>query len=381
MTRSKSRRSLQLECLESRELLNGSGPTADQQYMLQLVNMARTNPTAMVTWLKSNLNANDMATIAHYGVNLDTELSEIGSSTPVQPLAWNATLASTAQSQSQYEADNQIQTHQGPGELNLEGRLDAAGYTNRVSDGENSYAYAQSVDHAMKAFLIDWGVPDKGHRGNLLQPNTADSKTYAETGIGIVATNPGSAVGPYVITQDFGRQASYQPQVLGVVYKDNDGNNFYTPGEGQGGLTVEVDDSSGNEVAQTKTWASGGYQLPLTPGSYTVKVFDANGNPVQYKDVTIGTDNVEADFNLNQAPSIAPVVKPAVQVTKATSSAAPQGISKGTSSPTVTVQNVSKATPTPTVTAQDVSLPVVLANLKFSGQWQNAWFTWSQQSS
>jgi uncharacterized protein YkwD len=354
MTRSTSRRTLRLESLESRELLNGGGPTADQQYMLQLVNLARTNPTAMVSWIRSNIDANDQATMAHYGVNLETELSQIGSSTPVQPLAWNDTLAATAQQQSQYEADNQIQTHQGPGEASLEGRLDQAGYTNRVVDGENSYAYANSVGHAMKAFLIDWGVSPKGHRGNLLQPGTPDSKTYSDVGIGIVATSPGSSVGPFVMTQDFGRQATSQPQVVGVVYKDNNGDNFYTQGEGQGGLTVEVDDSNGNEVAQTQTWGSGGYQIPVgNPGSYTVKVLDASGSAIQNKNVTIGSDNVEADFNLNLAPSTPPVVKAAVQQASSSSS---------NSSP---VNNTAS----------------MISNLKFDDSWKTSWWTWTQKSS
>src|SRR3954447_3222787 len=217
MTRPKFRRSLRLESLESRELL--SGPTADQQYMLQVINMARTNPSAAVSWIKSKFDGNDVATMAHYGDNLNSELSAIGNSSPVQPLAWNDALASTANFQSQYEADHQVQTHQGPGEAGLEDRLQAAGYTNRVTDGENSYAYSNSVDHAMKAFLVDWGVSAKGHRGNLLQPNTPSSQTYNEVGIGIVATKPNSSVGPFVMTQDFGRRANSQAQVVGVVYK------------------------------------------------------------------------------------------------------------------------------------------------------------------
>src|SRR6516164_5139718 len=92
MTRPKTRRSLRLETLESRSLLSSGGPNAQQQYMLELINMARTNPAEMASWLKTNLNANDMATIAHYGVNLDQALEEIAGTAPVQPLAWNATL-------------------------------------------------------------------------------------------------------------------------------------------------------------------------------------------------------------------------------------------------------------------------------------------------
>ncbi len=300
MVRPKTRRSLCLESLESRSLLSSGGPTNQQQYMLELINMARTQPTVMATWIQNNIDANDTATMAHYGDVLSTALAAIGGSKAIQPLAWSDTLASTAQEQSQYEADNQTQTHQGPGEADLSGRLAAVGYTNPSQYGENSYAYAQSVDHAMKAFLIDWGVPDDGHRDNLLQPGTPDAQQYTEVGIGIVATQPGSSVGPNVITQDFGRPANFQPQVVGVVYDDSNGNKMYDVGEGQGGVTIVVDDMNGNFVDETTTWGSGGYQIPLGPGSYNITAIE-NGQVVQTQQgVQIGGDNVEVDFDTSQ---------------------------------------------------------------------------------
>ena len=42
-----------------------------------------------------------------------------------------------------------------------------------LTDGENTYAYAESVDEAMQSFLFDWGVADHGHYNNLLQPGTS----------------------------------------------------------------------------------------------------------------------------------------------------------------------------------------------------------------
>jgi uncharacterized protein YkwD len=350
MFRPKFRRTLRLESLESRALLSSGGPTAQEQYMLEMINMARTSPAEMANWLQANLNSNDMATIQHYGVDLNAALQEIASSTPVQPLAWSDTLASTALEQSQYEANNQVQTHDGPGEPDLAGRLGAANYNNPIVYGENSYAYAQSVDHAMKAFLIDWGVAGNGHRGNLLQPNTPDGKTYSEVGIGIVATNPGSQVGPFVMTQDFGRPAGFQPQVVGVVYGDQNGNHMYDPGEGQGGVTIVVDDANGNEVAETTTWDSGGYQIPLSPGSYNVTAVD-NGQVVRSQNITVGNDNVEVDFDTSQPwqggalPTSKPVtaVQPQIQV-----QVAPPAVA---------------ANPTPVVTPIQVQAPLPVQNL------------------
>jgi hypothetical protein len=375
MTRPKTRRTLRLETLESRALLSSGGPTAQEQYMLGLINMGRTNPAEMASWLKSNLNANDMATIQHYGVNIDQALEDIANTAPVQPLAWSDTLASTALEQSQYEADNQIQTHQGAGEADLLQRLNDAGYTNPAEYGENSYAYAQSVDHAMKAFLIDWGVSSDGHRGNLLQMNTPDSKTYSEVGIGIVATDPGSQVGPFVMTQDFGRPANFQPQVVGVVYDDQNGNRMYDPGEGQGGVTIVVDDANGNEVAETTTWDSGGYQIPLSPGNYSVSAVE-NGQVIKTQSVTIGSDNVEVDFDTSQPwqggslPTPSSQSQPTVTVPVQTPPVTPV-------QPTVQVQApVQIQAPTPTITINDPSLVAGPALPNMDSSWLSGWSWW-----
>ena len=56
MARSKFRRSLQIENLESRQLLSSVGPaTAEQQDMLYWVNLARTNPPAAAQRIAANI--------------------------------------------------------------------------------------------------------------------------------------------------------------------------------------------------------------------------------------------------------------------------------------------------------------------------------------
>jgi uncharacterized protein YkwD len=369
MTGLKTRRTLRLESLESRELLSSGGPSAQEQYMLELINLARTNPSQVADRISSSLDANDRATIKAYGTDLNTELSSIRSSTPVQPLAWNSTLARTAAGQSQFQADSGVQTHSGPNGASLEQRLDSAGYTDRSADGENAYAYANSVDHAMKAFLVDWGVESRGHRGNLLQPNTPAEHTYDEVGIGIVGTSPGSKVGPFVMTQDFGRKQDAQAELVGVVFDDQDGNHFYTPGEGRGGVTIEVDDASGQKVAGTTTWDSGGYQIPLAPGSYEVSAV-VNDQVVRSQGVTIGSDNVKVDYDLSQpwqggTPS---AVSARMQATVQTQDQSQPVTLAATSTPDVT----------PTAQAPVIQLasgPIV-PNLDAS--WLSSWTWWKK---
>ena len=83
MARSKFRRSLRFENLEGRQLLSASGgPTDQEQYMLQLINEARTDPAAAAQQLTTNLTPDVQATLQYYGVNLQTAQQTIASATP-----------------------------------------------------------------------------------------------------------------------------------------------------------------------------------------------------------------------------------------------------------------------------------------------------------
>jgi uncharacterized protein YkwD len=266
--------------------------------MLQLINEARTNPAAVAAQISSaaNLNADVQATLSYYNVNLQQALQTISSATPQAPLAWNQSLANSAQQQSQYEADTQTQTHTGAGGSTTQQRIEAAGYTNPASSGENTYAYASSVMEAMQAFLFDWGVASDGHRINIQQPGVSSQNAYTSVGIGIVQTSASDpSVGPMVITQDFGSQANAQAQVVGVAYDDTAGTGFYLPGEGQGGVQIDAVNLQTGAVSSTQTWDSGGYALALAPGQYRI-IASLNNTVIQTSTVTVNNLNIEQDF-------------------------------------------------------------------------------------
>ena len=215
------------------------GPTAQQQYMLQLVNEARTNPQAAADRVTSNLTPDVSATLDYYHVDLNSAKQAIATSAPKPPLAWNPALAAAAQGHSQDMANTQVQSHSGSNGSSPDQRMEQAGYTNHNSTGENAYAYSTSVDEAMQAFLLDWGVSDQGHRRNLLQPNVSSSNSFRDVGIGIVGTND-PKFGPMVITQDFGSRPNSLAQLVGVAYYDNQHSQFYAPGEGQGNVQIDA---------------------------------------------------------------------------------------------------------------------------------------------
>ena len=70
----------QLEMLEKREVL--SGPTAEEAYMLSLINMARTDPPAAAQWVQNNITPDIEATIAYDNVNLNSVLNIISTPAP-----------------------------------------------------------------------------------------------------------------------------------------------------------------------------------------------------------------------------------------------------------------------------------------------------------
>lgn len=353
MTRPSNRRSLRFDNLEARELMAAGGPTDQQQYMLQLINEARTNPQAAAQRVTSNLSPDVTATLDYYRVDLNAAKQAIATSAPKPPLAWNPALAAAAQGHSQDMATTQVQSHSGSNGSSPDQRMEQGGYTNHNSTGENAYAYSTSVDEAMQAFLLDWGVADQGHRRNLLQPNVTASDSFRDVGIGIVGTN-NSKFGPLVITQDFGSRPNSQAQLVGVAYFDRQRNQFYTPGEGQGNVQIDATNLSTGATTSTTTWDSGGYTLSLAPGKYQVTA-SLNGKVIQTVTIPIGTDNVEQDFILSNTwdgrprnqvvnstgASVTPVTTTAARVT-----AAPQA---KVATPTVAAATRAPVASTPSV--------------------------------
>lgn len=291
MARPTSRRSLRFENLEDRQLLSSAAPNNEQQLALSLINLARTNPQAASQWMGS-IGSDVKKTLDHYNVDVAAVKATVASSPALPPVAWNSNLADAAQSHSDDMAANEYQSHTGSDGTSSDDRIRNSGVS-ASSTGENAYAYAKSVDNAMQAFLYDWGVADAGHRRNLLQPGVSADDSFTDVGVGVTKTS--GKVGPVVITQDFARSTSATPQVVGVVYDDKNGNDFYTPGEGQGGVAIDATNVDTGQTTSTKTWDSGGYQMPLNAGRYKLTA-SQNDVVIKQVDVTVSKSNVAQDF-------------------------------------------------------------------------------------
>ena len=289
------------EELESRHLLS-LGPTALEQELLEDLNRVRANPQAELNYLFSSfdpLTASDSTVqraIDYFDVHRSTLLNQWRELDPSPPLAWNSSLKLSALGHNEAMIGHDVQSHRVPGELGVGERVEQTGYPLR-SVAENVYAFARSVAHAHAAFAIDWGDTATGiqsppaHRLNMM------SDRFQEIGISIISDrDPQTSLGPLIVTENFGARDDYRAQLLGVVFDDRNQNGRYDAREGLPNVSVEV--IGEGRVYQATTTTSGGYQLPVEPGRYTVSASGGGlGRTLSKTDVDVRGENVKVDFD------------------------------------------------------------------------------------
>ena len=294
---------LQVESLESRVLLSIAPPTAWDQYMLEIINLARSDPAAEA---------------ARYGIDLNegVPVSDTISLAAKQPMAFNGYINDAAQGHSEWMLDNDVFSHTGASGSSPSERMTAAGYSfspTPAGSGEN-IAYTGTTGplggltgrtlelHGI--LFVDEDYPDRGHRTNMMNPN------YNEIGVGVltgVFTSPPYDYNSAMVTTDFAFTAG-DSFLTGVVYDDGfiTNDNFYTPGEGYADVTVTAVNQGDSSISSVETWDSGGYSLQLPAGAYDVTVSHATLGNAIFNDVTIGSVNVKLDALTTdfQAPEI-----------------------------------------------------------------------------
>lgn len=243
-------------------------PTALEQYMLELVNRARLNPTQEGIFLDT-IDTQYSQDARQRKPEFFTNLRQEFAAYPVaSPLAFNSQLLKAARLHSQDMVKRDYFSHSTPEGLSPGDRIKQQGYTEANTWGENiSGAGASNADEVLQnhfGLMVDYdnvmhATSPFGHRLNVL--NIA----FTEVGIG----NSG-AYTPGYMTQDFAAAGS-QIFLVGVVYQDQNGNQFYDPGEGLAGVTVKP--AEGKYYAVTST--SGGYAIPFD----TVETIDVGAVP------------------------------------------------------------------------------------------------------
>jgi hypothetical protein len=253
-----------------------AAPSAVEQVMLERLNDARANPAA-------------------YGQSIGLDLSNVA---PSQPLAWDSRLIAAAQFHSQDMNNRGYFDHTDPNGNDPGQRIAAAGY-NATSWAESIAGGYPTPDAALRALIIDAGVPDLGHRRHLLAIDPAVQGQNA-VGIGIVLNGGGPLQDYYTI--DTASSPDTRPYVTGVVFHDANGNGRYDAGEGLAGVTITV-----AGVGSVQDFATGGYSLQVSPGTYQVTASGGALGAGYTQWVTVGGSNVRLNFTPGGQTSGPPV--------------------------------------------------------------------------
>ena len=265
-------------------------PTPAEQLVLEYVNRARANPIAEGQRL---------------GINIHEGLQNPGLVGPRPPLAMNKILLGIAQTHTHDMYNLNYFSHNDPNGTTPFGRMTHAGY-NYLLAGENMAAAGtdQSANELEDFMMVDAGTPGRPHRVNLLDlinpfPCEGAPCVYSEVGIGYYeGVTPNGNGLTSLITEDFGA-TNTGPFLLGVIYNDQDGNNFYDIGEGIGGVTIRA--SIGSYYAVSST--SGGYAFPIDmSGTVTITASGPGFGPIT-KTVALNGINIKLDFT-SQSSSI-----------------------------------------------------------------------------
>lgn len=247
----------------------------NEQYLLELINRARSDPGAEA---------------ARLGISLNQGLSP-GSiqDTAKQPLAANEFLNVAAADHSQWMLTTNIFSHTGQGGSSAGDRIEDAGYTNWRTWGENiSYRGGGNVQSVSVVEGHHDGLfKSAGHRRNLLNDG------FTEIGLG-QEYGRFNNFNASMLTQNFASDRG-DPFLLGVVFDDQDGDGFFDPGEELTDVRVAV---SGE--GSTRTGDGGGYQIRIDGGG-TFSVTFSGGDLVGVvtRTVQIGAENVKLDLNID----------------------------------------------------------------------------------
>lgn len=291
-------------------------PSNSEQYLLELINIARANPAGEGQMLAGIQDPEIQRYYNHYSVDANKLRSDFAGYAAKPPLALNAKLMASSRQQSLDQAQHGFQGHDGSDGSHFDQRITNQGYS-WGGLGENVFSYVEDPFFGHVGLIADWGVPSLDHRNNLLNLD-ANFPMYKEVGISCVSSSIAN-FGPLVITEDFGApQDTNSAFLVGVIYNDLNGNGAYDEGEGLAGVTVMPD---GGDYYTTTT-ASGGYQIPLPTGrgTLTVTASGAGLGAARVKSINyVGATNVKVDFT--PADAAGPVV-PQVEISTVSADAA-----------------------------------------------------------
>ena len=311
-------------------LVSGVDPSAEEQELIEQINRLRSDPQGELDRIFSyyddellvarNSFVNDAIKLNSYPKDSAEAFLDMWSGMTSQaPLAFNSALEKAAASHSSYMKVRNDVSHKCSGEDSLATRISKAGFDSGL-ENDGSIAISENIggcfsvngdfsvaSYMLAAFAVDWGVPTHEHLDAMM------NAAYSEIGVSILQTS--KSIGPYIVTCDFGSSVegvrTDGAYLLGVIYDDSDSDFFYDVGEGLGNIQIEIErqDGSDSQTVTMSSWDSGGYQIFLLNGSYSVTVSGDGFSSSVTKSVTISDGvNAKLDFRTDEVGSTPPVV-------------------------------------------------------------------------
>jgi len=248
--------------------------TDAKQFLIELINRSRLDPL------------NEVALNPRLATIDGEQPAGTYSTAPIQALAWNAQLDAAAQGHNEWMIAEERFSHFGENDTNPFERAVAEGYQYNGA-GENLAIIwssdALTVEGTIEALHTNLFSSD-GHRGNLL--NGAWQEVGTGTGVGFFTPFSTEFNASY-LTQTFGR-LNPNTFLTGVVYSDADTNDFYSYGEGDSGVSFEI---NGTTVS---SGATGGYALEIAATSDADLTVTSNGLTAEFI-VDLSAGNVKFD--------------------------------------------------------------------------------------
>ena len=287
---------------------DGMHPDGVEQAYMWLMNRARRDPVAEGLFLAATGDARIQSAISFFKVNLTLMRQEFAAIAPKPPAAFDVRLYEAALAHSLDLIARDAQDHNGQFD-----RVTAAGFRASGMRG-NVFSYSREPLYGHAAFNIDWGGNDgtgmqtgRGHRKAIMSTDG----DYMNVGIAAVPElNPGTQVGPSVVTGNYARANTSWPDhhnrfLVGTVWEDLDGDGLYDPGEGIEGAVVMP--SAGPYFAVTAS--GGGYAIPMLDAGPVEVHFEVEGVAPFSAAVDVQATSVLVDFLVTPAMAL-PVPEP-----------------------------------------------------------------------
>lgn len=281
-----------VESLENREMLTAVTISDYEQLILELVNRARMDPLGEVA-------LNSSVSTLNQGLDPGTI-----STTPKQPLASVQELADAGATHAlDMLAKDYFSHYSQPSGATPTERATAAGYSGSVGENIAWNGSTGSINLTNETLLAHANLfASPSHRQNMMHP------TYEEFGVGVeegVFTDGGNDFNAVMVAEEFGFNSG-NPYLTGVAFDDSVVNDdFYSVGESESGILVKAVNNSTGATFTTLTGVSGGYNVKLPAGTYTVTASGGTlGADMVVSGVTIGSENVKVDFDTSTAPTV-----------------------------------------------------------------------------